>query len=592
MNHPKKISIGNAGGYWGDDPQALKRQIQGGRLDYISMDFLAEVTMSIMQKQRSHDPSLGYARDFLPMLEPVLKQTLAQKTKIITNAGGVNPLACAEAVLALAKKIGVDLKVAVVHGDDILPRVSELEKLGAKFTNMETGEQYSKIRTKLEAANVYFGALPVVEALKDNPDIVITGRVTDTGITLAAMIHEFGWKLDDWDKLASGIIAGHIIECGAQATGGNFTDWEKVTSFKNIGYPIVEMQDTGDFVVTKHPQTGGLVSVDTVREQLVYEMGNPAAYITPDVVADFSSIRLAEDGPSRVRVFNIKGHEPTPFYKISMAYVDGFKCIGTIAISGPNARKKAECFAEIFWQRVGRNFMSTETEYFGWNACHQSLGHSEDGNEIILRLGARDLDENKLKVFSKLIPSLILSGPPGVCVLGGAPKVSEVVSYWPALMDKKLVTPEIVEFSLEGKKSHRALKETITGNFNPKDIHAQIAEKISLDLKSAMINQKGNPLSEICLGRSGDKGDTANIGLLARSEKDYAYIKKHVTAQVVKNLFQEICKGKVTRYEIDNLMALNFLLDESLGGGGTVTLRADAQGKTFAQALLRQKFDF
>ena len=588
----KKISIGNAGGYWGDDPQALKRQILGGRLDYISMDFLAEVTMSIMQKQRSNDPTLGYARDFLPMIEPVLKKALEQKTKIITNAGGVNPLACAEALLKLAEKQGLKLKVSVVYGDDVLPDIPGLQKSGAAFANMETGQKFADVCTKIEAANVYFGALPVVEALKDNPDIVITGRVTDTGITLAAMIHEFQWELDDWDKLASGIIAGHIIECGAQATGGNFTDWKKIKSFANMGYPIIEMQEDGVFTVTKHPFTGGLVSVDTVREQLVYEMGNPTAYLTPDVVADFSSAELKAEGENRVRVFNVKGYEPTPFYKVSMAYTDGYKCIGAIAISGPEARAKAECFAQIFWDRVGIDFLSTHTEYFGWNACHQSLGLASEGNEIILRLGARDLDEKKLKIFSKLIPSLILGGPPGVCVLGGAPKVSEVVSYWPALMDKKLVNPSVAMLASGQTKIHRKLTHIVSGQFKSKEAHIQVAEKITQDLSTCLANRIGKPLSEICLGRSGDKGDTSNIGILARSDDAYAYIKKNLTAEVVKNLFQEICHGAVTRYEIDNLKALNFLLDNSLGGGGTVTLRADAQGKTYAQALLRQKFDF
>ncbi|NBQ52622.1 MAG: DUF1446 domain-containing protein [Proteobacteria bacterium] len=500
------IRIGNAGGYWGDDPDALKRQVRGGHLDYISMDFLAEVTMSIMQKQRSHDPKLGYARDFISMLEDVLPDILKNRTKIITNAGGVNPQGCAEAIVALGKRMGLKPKVAIVYGDDILTDIRRLQSEGCEFRNMESGTDFAEVASRIESANIYFGAAPVADALKWDPDIIVTGRVTDTGITVGAMLHEFGWSTTDWNKLAAGVIAGHVIECGTQATGGNFTDWRKVPSFANMGFPVLEVHRDGTFVVTKHPGTGGLVSVDTVREQLFYEMGNPHAYITPDVVADFATIRLTQDGTDRVRVSGIKGYEPTPFYKVSMAYADGFKSIGAIAMSGPDARAKAEVFAKNFWGRFEPNeFTETSTEYFGWNACHRSLGGTNDGNEILLRLGARSSDEKKLRRFGKFIPSLILSGPPGVCVIGG------------------------------------------------------------------------------------DKGDMANIGIMARSSKAFAFLDQYLTAQRVKDLFQEICLGSVTRYRLPNMEGLNFLLDESLGGGGTVTLRTDAQGKTFAQALLRQK---
>ena len=591
MERKKTIRIGNAGGYWGDDPGALARQVRGGHLDYISMDFLAEITMSIMQKQRGHDPKIGYARDFLGMLEEVLPDILKNKTRIITNAGGVNPVACAEAIANLAAKSGLKPKIAIVFGDDILTNLDELRSKGCAFKNMEDGRDFATVADKIEAANVYFGAGPVVEALKWNPDIIVTGRVTDTGITVAAMIHEFGWDHHDWDKLAAGIVAGHIIECGCQSTGGNFTDWHLVKSFDKMGYPIIEMNADGTFVVTKHPNTGGLVSVDTVREQLFYEMGNPKAYITPDVVADFATIKLAPDGKDRVKVSAIKGYEPTALYKVSMAYQDGFKVLGTICISGPNARKKAETFAGIFWDKVGKNFAATDTEYFGWNACHRSLGHQEDGNEIILRLSARDADQAKLRKFSKMVPALILSGPPGVCVLGGAPKPTEVVSYWPALMPKSAVRPTIALFD-SGVRDEKTVDADVIGHFEPAEMNTQRAEKASQSVHTAIkdgdtINSV--PLSTIALGRSGDKGDMANIGILARSPKAFVWLESWLTAQRVKDLFQEICFGPVVRYKLENMNGYNFLLDASLGGGGTLTLRTDAQGKTFAQALLRQK---
>lgn len=583
------IRIGNAGGYWGDDPRALYRQVTGEKkLDYISMDFLAEVTMSIMQKQRSRDPKAGYARDFITMLEDALPPAMKRGTTIITNAGGVNPEACAEAITALATRLGLKPKIAVVYGDDILDRLDDLTAAGCAFTNMETGQKFATVRDRIESANIYFGAAPVVEALKSNPDIVITGRVTDTGITVAPMIHEFGWSYQDWDKLSAGIVAGHILECGCQATGGNFTDWEKVDSFKDCGYPIVEMSPDGTFTVTKHEGSGGLVSVDTVREQLFYEMGNPKAYLTPDVVADFSSIQLRAEGKDRVGVYGIKGFEPTELYKVSMAYTDGYKCVGEIAISGPNARKKAETFARIFWERCGTDFSATETEYFGWNAFHRTMGGAEDGNEIILRLGVRDLDRDKLRTFGKLIPSLILSGPPGVCVLGGVPRIQDVVSYWPALMPKDKAHPIVAAYD-DGFTDVREVVTTQSGSFQAPEIDVDVADQPNRSAREAYTEHQGSPaLSKICLGRSGDKGDTANIGIMARSEEAYRFLDDYLTASRVKNLFQEICHGKVTRYRLPNMLGFNFLLENSLGGGGTMTLRADAQGKTFAQAVIRQ----
>lgn len=306
------IRIANAGGYWGDDPYALRRQVFGElNIDFISMDFLAEITMSILQKQKAKDPKAGYAKDFIIALDSVFEECLSRNIKMITNAGGVNPKACAQAVLELAKKKNINVRVAVVDGDDIFSNIEELHKGGISFKNMETGEDFLSCKDQLSCANAYFGALPIVEALKQDPHIVICGRVTDTSITLAPMIASFGWEMTDYHKMAHGIIAGHIIECGAQTSGGNFTDWKKVASFIDIGFPIVECMPDGTFYVTKHPHTGGLISAQTVREQLLYEMGTPHAYITPDVIADFSSIALEQVGENRVKVSGIRGSTPT-----------------------------------------------------------------------------------------------------------------------------------------------------------------------------------------------------------------------------------------------------------------------------------------
>lgn len=594
MGRNTTLKIGNAGGFWGDDPGALKRQVEGGHLDYISIDFLAEITMSIMQKQYAKDPTRGYAYDFVSMLEGVLAKLLKNKTKIITNAGGINPKACAKAISALAKSQGLSPKIAIVSGDNIIGKIDAFVAEGILFKNMETGEEFSSVRKRIEAANVYFGAKPVADALSLwDPDIIVTGRVTDTGITLGCMIHEFSWSLDDWDKLSSGIVAGHILECGTQATGGNFSDWHLIKNYMNMGYPIVEVSPDGTFVVTKHSETGGLVSVDTIREQLFYEMGDPKVYLTPDVVADFTTINLKDDGRDRVRVFGVQGYEPTDLYKVSMAHSDGYKCTGSILISGPDAESKAKTFARIFWERLDLSFDETSNEFIGLNSCHKSIGSDGSAREILLRLSARGRDQKSMNVFRKSISSLILSGPPGVTVLSeGVGRIQQVVSYWPALMPKSFVTPEIINFD-ENNNESIFVEDVAIGKFNSASKADQIAEKAVAKVAEihTRIKDSDIPLAKLCLARSGDKGDTANIGVIARNIESYNFLYELLTAQFVKDLFQEHCQGKVRRFVVENLLGFNFLLENSLGGGGSKSLRADAQGKTLAQALLSFRVD-
>lgn len=593
------LRIANAGGYWGDDPYALRRQVQGSLpIDVISIDFLAEITMSILQKQKLKDPKAGYARDFVTQVEPLLGEILKRRIKLITNAGGVNPQACAEALAEVARKQGLSLRVAIVDGDDIAPRMAELRTQGVSFTNMETGEDFALYADKVMAANAYFGAMPVVEALKGDPDIVLCGRVTDTGITLGAMIHAFGWEADDWDRLASGIVAGHIIECGAQATGGNFTDWRKVPSFREMGYPIVECRADGTFTVTKHPGSGGLVSCQTVREQLLYEMGHPRSYLTPDVMADFSTIQLEDAGPDRVRVSGVQGRPPTDLLKVSVAYADGFKTGGALIISGPDARAKAEVFAEIFWARCASELVKaglpglahTCTEFIGDDATHRALTPPHPTKEILLRLSARHGDRRSLEVFRKLLPALILSGPSGVAVTGGAPVISEVVSYWPALIPQACALPSVRVLETRGDAGLTLLQQAgpmswpQTGG-TPDLAEAPVEEGDEKTLPSG--RQLRVPLMQIAHARSGDKGDTANIGLIGRSPECYLWLRDNITAGMVKRWFEGACKGRVERFEVPNLWALNFLLGETLGGGGTMSLFIDAQGKTLSQALLR-----
>lgn len=599
------IRIANAGGYWGDDPFALRRQVCGPlKLDYVSIDFLAEITMSILQKQKQKDPKMGYAGDFISQLAPLLKTCKERGIKIITNAGGVNPQACAEALFELARKVGVDLRVALVEGDDIAARLPEIVKQpGCAMNNMETGAKFDDVRAKVLCANVYFGAMPVVEALKSNPDIIICGRVTDTGITLAAMIHEFGWQQSDYEKLSHGIVAGHIIECGAQASGGNFTDWKKVKSFVDVGFPILECEADGSFVVTKHPGSGGLVSVQTIREQLLYEMGHPQSYITPDVIADFTSIQLAQEGEDRVRISGVTGRLPTDLLKVSVAYSDGYKAGGTLIVSGPDARAKAEVFAEIMWQKLSTELSraglpqcrKTLTEFIGDDSTHRGLSPHSRAKEVLVRFGALADDKATLQVFRKILPSLILSGPSGVAVTGGAPTISDVVSYWPALIPQDVALGRVWVGEVTQTKKDVAvlaqseeLKWPQTGGTSdisiaPKDVYS--CARIDL------LKTKRLPLWSIAHARSGDKGDTANIGLIARSPECYAWLRENVSAELVKGWFATICQGQVNRFNVPNLWSLNFLLEESLDGGGTMSLCIDAQGKTLSQALLRCEMD-
>jgi hypothetical protein len=447
------IRIASGQGFWGDLPQAPIDQVRKGPIDYLVMDYLAEVTMSIMQKQRMKNPKLGYARDFVDVVDEVLPDIKEKGIKVISNAGGVNPQACVEAILERAKAKNISIKVAMVHGDDILDDISRLIHDGHELKNMDNGEPISSVKDQLLSANIYFGARPIVEALKLGADVIVTGRVTDTGLTLAPMIHEFGWSFEDYDKMAIGTIAGHIIECGAQCTGGNFTDWETVPDMAHIGFPIIEANSDGVFYVTKHEGTGGLVSTMTVKEQLLYEIGDPSEYITPDCVADFTTIQVVQAGKDRVKVFGIKGKPETPFFKVSASYNDGFKLSSTLTYYWPDALKKARIGGELLKQRasdLGLKFDDFRIEQVGFNGCNELPEQSvqSEPNEVVLRVSVIGHSKSDLDRFGMEVAPLILTGPNAVTgFAGGRPKASEVVAYWPALIKKTACSPKVSIFS-------------------------------------------------------------------------------------------------------------------------------------------------
>lgn len=439
------IRIASGQGFWGDLLSAPLSQVRNGPIDYLMLDYLAEVTMSIVQKQKMRNPALGYARDLISTVDEILPYLVERGIRMISNGGGVNPEAARDAVFEVARKQGVKgLRVGVVTGDNILPRLDDLIAQGHEMRHMEDGTPIAEVKERLLSANVYLGAAPVVEALRQGAHIVITGRVTDTGLTLAPMIHEFGWQMNDWDKLAAGTVAGHINECGAQASGGNFLgDWKSLPDMANIGFPIIEAYPDGSFMVTKHENTGGAVTRETVSEQLLYEIGDPSQYITPDCVADFSSIQIRDEGNNRVRVYGIKGKPATPFYKVSASYDDGYVAFGSLTYSAPEALVRAQAGDRILRERLrnlGLEFDEIRTEFVGMNACHGPIAAAIEPNEVMMRIGVRSKDKNSVERFGKEIAPLILTGPPGVTgFAGGRPKPSDVVAYFPALIDKSVV---------------------------------------------------------------------------------------------------------------------------------------------------------
>ncbi len=467
------VRVAGGQGFWGDLLTAPIDQVRKGPIDYLMLDYLAEVTMSIVQKQKLRDPNAGFARDFVSLMQEILPDCVEKNIKVLSNAGGVNVPGCAAAIRDVAQNLGLSgkVKIGVVTGDDILDKLDTFLADGVEINSMDDGTPLSAIRDRVQSANVYLGAAPLVEALDKGANIIVGGRLTDTGLTLAPLMHEFGWAFDDWNRVAAGTIAGHIIECGAQVSGGNCQyKWQEIPDMANIGFPIVEVSRNGEFIVTKHEGTGGRVNVPSVTEQLLYEMGDPKAYITPDVVADFSSINLADAGENKVRVFGIEGNPNTDFYKVSIAYQDGYKSVGTLVYSWPDALDKAKAADKILRERLdnlGLKFDLILTEFVGVNATHGHLAmaellrtgsdsdwvpssdsslitHHSSLPEVQLRVAVRGPNKADVERFTKEIAPLILTGPPSVTgFAGGRPKVEEIMAYFPALIPKSLIETHV-----------------------------------------------------------------------------------------------------------------------------------------------------
>ncbi len=585
MRDKKIVRIGGASGYWGESDMAVPQFLAAGGLDYIVFDYLAEITMSIMARARATDPEKGYALDFVSsVLKKNLTEIAAQNVKIISNAGGVNPEACARAIRHLIRDLGLDLRVAVVTGDDILQSF----RAGAygSMREMFSGESLPDAE-KMMSANAYLGAFPIAAALDKGADIIVTGRCVDSAVTLGACIHEFGWTRDDVDELCGGSLAGHVIECGPQATGGNFTDWRQVAdTIVDIGYPIAEIAPDGSFVCTKPQNTGGIVTVGTVSEQIVYEIGDPRAYMLPDVVCDFSQVTVTQAGDDRVMVSGAIGCVGPDSYKASITYLDGFRGQMPLSFTGfeadekikiyigaalSRARKKLVELGMADYDEVCLEILGTESQYGAMSKV------SRGAREVVGKFAFKHVDKKAIVILFKEITGLALASPAGLSGLGGGrPKPSPVVRLFSCLIPKEDI----------------AISVDVDGEVTPHKIvggthHCQRPENQPTMPSCELADDRVSvPLIKLAWGRSGDKGDKANIGIIAREAEYLPYIFAALTEQVVAARFGHFLEGGVERFLMPGFHAVNYLLHDALGGGGIASLRNDPQGKCFAQILL------
>lgn len=577
------LRIGCASGFWGDTEFAAAQLVQRGNIDVLVFDYLAEITMSLLIRAKAKDPALGYAPDFVATIKPLMKEIKARGIKVIANAGGVNPSACRAALVAAAAAEGVDLKIAAVLGDDVMPQIEALRAAGV--TEMFSG---APLPAKVMSANAYLGAFPVAAALGAGADIVVTGRCVDSAVTLAPLIAHFGWGADDLDLLAQGSLAGHLIECGTQTTGGNYTDWQSVPGWDDMGFPIAECRADGSFVITKPAGTGGLVCPSSVGEQLLYEIGDPRAYILPDVVCDFSGVTLTQAGPDRVEVRGARGRPATDQAKVSITYADGFRALSLFMIGGIDAGAKAQRVGAATLARLRRHyaergwpdFTETSVEAIGAEDTYGPQARKQ-AREVMLKIGVRHPLKDALEMFSREVaPMALMSAPAITGFTGGRPKVQPVVRLYSCLLPKSQLS-----VSIDMGEQKVAAPQLRGLPFDAGQLPAAAAGP----LPAANAYARGTrtvPLVQLAWGRSGDKGDSANIGILARKPEFLPYIRAALTEEAVARWFAHLITGRVQRYDLPGTHALNFMLFEALGGGGIASVRMDSQGKAYAQMLL------
>ncbi|WP_296281849.1 acyclic terpene utilization AtuA family protein [uncultured Acinetobacter sp.] len=583
MEDQRIVKIGCASGFWGDTNTAAFQLVHLSDIDYLVFDYLSEITMSIMAKAMMTDSNHGYALDFVSrVMTPLIKKISDKKIKVISNAGGVNPLACRDALQKVIEAQGLDLKIAVVLGDDLLPQHTELQKQNIK--EMFNGEDFP---THLASCNAYLGAIPIRDALDQGADIVITGRVVDSAVVLAPLLHEYQWAIDDYDKLAQGSLAGHIIECGAQCTGGNFTDWRLVKGFDNMGFPIVEVKADASFIVTKPNATGGLVTTATVAEQIVYEIGDPQTYLLPDVTADFSQVKIEQIAEDRVLVIGAKGRAPTQQYKVSATYPDGYRVLVSFLIAGREAPEKGQVIADAILTKCERvlalrsvpPFSEKSVEILGIESTYGANAIHTQSREVVVKIAVKHPLKEACMFFASEIAQASTGMAPALAgIVGGRPKASPVIKLFSFLVDKTKLN---VEIDINGQRQHVEIPQGSADQLFDLHTTGEVAQLTGQEVEV--------PLIEIAHARSGDKGNHSNIGVIARKAEYLPWIRANLTEKNVASYMQHVLNpetSQVHRYEIEGFNALNFLLENALGGGGIASLRIDPQGKALAQQLL------
>ena len=580
MKKNKRIKIGCASAFWGDTSSAAPQLVHSGSIDYLVFDYLAEVTMSILASAKMKNPDLGYATDFIKHIGPLLTEIKKQQIKVISNAGGINLISCKNAVLEEAKKVGIELNIAIVEGDNLINQENMLRELPVK--ELETDKPMPE---GIVSINAYLGASGVKQALEQGADMVITGRCVDSAVVLGPLMYEFDWKYNEYDKLAAGSLAGHIIECGAQCTGGNFTDWHFVNNFDNMGFPIVEVESDGSFIVTKPEGTGGIISFGTVAEQFLYEIGDPQNYLLPDVTCDFTNVTIKEIGSDQVSVSGARGKPPSNTYKVSSTYLHGYRITIAAIICGINASKKALVIADAIIKKTKRifsdngleDYLDTNISMIGTETTYGKNRNNADPREVLLRIVATHKQKDALILLSKEIAQASTGMTPGfVNMLGGRPSVSPSIRLFSFLLSKDQINTTVYindeQYEVE--------------NFTSKLNHIDTTAKVSSSSDILDVTDTEVTLIKLAYARSGDKGDHANIGVIARKVEYLPYIRNALSKQAVAKYFAHILKGDVDRWDIPGINALNFLLKNSLGGGGMASLNVDPQGKGYAQQLL------